>query len=90
MNEHISFQANPETRGTVPVQFFEAEVGATAAVPAGTKAMARPADKPRELPPAGPVLDVLRVFESEGPGEPQGTGATPRPTGRPDLPNAEP
>ena len=44
MNDHISYEANPETQGTGPVQFFESESGDT---PAGTKARSRPPDKTR-------------------------------------------
>jgi hypothetical protein len=79
MNEHISYQANPETRGTSPIQFFEADGGDP---PAGTKATPRPADRPRELPPAGPTSAAFQLFECEGASEAPGTKATPRPTGR--------
>jgi hypothetical protein len=79
MNDQISFQANAETRGTVPVQFFEAAGGD---VPAGTKATSRPADRPRELPPPATVPDALQLFESQGPSQAYHSKATPRPTGR--------
>ena len=79
MNDEISFQANPETRGTVPVQFFEAD---TSDVPAGTKATPRPVNRPRELPPAGPAVDALQTFESQETTEAQDTKATPRSTSR--------
>jgi hypothetical protein len=79
MNDQISFQANAETRGTVPVQFFEAAGGD---VPAGTKATPRPADRPRVLPPPATPLDALQLFESQGTSEAQDSKATPRPTRR--------
>src|SRR5713101_302956 len=79
MNDHISYQANPETRGTAPIQFFEADGGDP---PAGTKATPRPADRPRELPSAGPSSAAFQLFESEGASEVPGTKATPRPAGR--------
>jgi len=47
MNEHISYQGNPETRGTAPVLFFDA---ADEVPPAGAKATPRPADRPRAVP----------------------------------------
>jgi hypothetical protein len=62
MNDHISFHVNPETRGSMPVHFFEADGGD---IPPGTKATPRPADRPRELPPASSVLHGLQVFESQ-------------------------
>lgn len=46
MSEKISNSANPETRGTSPVQFFEDTSGPP---PAGTKATPRPVDRPREV-----------------------------------------
>jgi hypothetical protein len=62
MADHISDEANPETRGTVPVQFFEAAGG----VPAlGTKATPRPADRPRELQPDSSASATFRAFDSE-------------------------
>ncbi len=50
MNEHVSYQGNPETRGTAPILFFDA---ADELPPAGTKATPRPADRPREAPGGG-------------------------------------
>ena len=47
MDEKISYKANPETRGTSPVQFFD---DASGPPPAGTKARPRPPDRPREVP----------------------------------------
>jgi hypothetical protein len=79
MNEHISYQANSETRGTVPIQFFEADGGDPQA---GTKATPRPVDRPRELPPAGPPSPTFQLFECEGASDAQGAKATPRPAGR--------
>jgi hypothetical protein len=64
MSDPLSYQANPETRGTAPVQFFEADGGAP---PAGTKATPRPPGRPREVPPAGPPSAPLHLFEDEGP-----------------------
>jgi hypothetical protein len=79
MNDSISYQANPETRGTGPIQFFEA---GAADLPSGTKATSRPADRPRELPPTGPAVTALQVFEcADASGDPAGK-ATARPAGR--------
>jgi hypothetical protein len=64
MSQQFSFQANPETRGTVAVQFFEADSGVP---PPGTKATPRPADRPRELPPSGFSSAPLQAFECEEP-----------------------
>jgi len=79
MNDQISFQPNAETRGTVPVQFFEAAGGD---VPAGTKATPRPAGRPRELPPSATAPDALQIFESPEPSQAHDSKATPRPIGR--------
>jgi hypothetical protein len=49
MINHIWYEANPETRGTLTIQFFEIESDDTLA---GTKATPRPLDRPREIPPA--------------------------------------
>jgi hypothetical protein len=76
MSDHISYQANPETRGTAPVQFFEADGGAP---PAGTRATPRPADRPRELPTGGPSPAAFQLFESEEASGAPGATATPRP-----------
>jgi hypothetical protein len=54
MNEPISYPSNPEMRGTVPVQFFEADENAP---PPGTKATPRPPDRPRELPSRPAVVE---------------------------------
>lgn len=72
MNEHISYQGKPATRGATPVQFFEATGGLP---PANTKAMPRPADRPRELPPAESPEDGFQLFESD---RPSGTEETRR------------
>jgi hypothetical protein len=66
MNDKISYQANPETRGTAPIQFFDAEGGEA---PAGTKATPRPSDRPRELPSTYPPSAALQLFECEGASE---------------------
>jgi hypothetical protein len=62
MNDHLSNEANPQTRGSTPVQFFES-AGPIPAI--GTKATPRPADRPRQ----GPLLDsgpvAWQVFSSE-------------------------
>jgi hypothetical protein len=79
MNEPISYQANPETRSTAPIQFFEADDNAP---PAGTKATPRPPERPREVPPAGPPTAALQVFACEGASEAPGAKASPRPAGR--------
>ena len=79
MSEHLSYQANPETRGTMPVQFFEADSGAPST---GTKATPRPADRPRELPPGGTSPTTFQVFESEGACGAQGATAAPRTGGQ--------
>jgi len=42
MNDDISYQANPETRGTAPVQFFEADGGAPPARHQGHAPARRP------------------------------------------------
>ncbi len=79
MNDHISYEGNSETRGTAPVQFFEA---GGSAPPAGTKATPRPADRPRELPPGGPSSAAFQLFESEGPASAEGATARPQPGDR--------
>ncbi len=73
MNNPISYQPNPETRGTSPVQFFEADGGPP---PAGTKATPRTADRPREVPADGPGAGEVQFFESPGAA---GDGAKPAP-----------
>jgi hypothetical protein len=75
MSDHLSYQSNPETRGTAPVQFFEADSGAP---PAGTKATPRPAGRPRELPPGGPASAAFQLFECEGTAGARGGTATPQ------------
>jgi hypothetical protein len=62
MSDHLSHQANPVTRGTVPVQFFEADGGAP---PPGSKATPRPADRPRELPASSPLPTAFHLFETD-------------------------
>lgn len=79
MNDHVSYEANPETRGSAPVQFFEAEGSPP---PVGTKATPRPADRPRELPPGGPAPAPFQLFEAEGASDAQAATATPRPNRR--------
>jgi hypothetical protein len=79
MNEPISYQANPETRGTAPIQFFEAD---DVAPPVGIKATPRPPDRPRELPPASSPAAAFQLFACEGASEVPGAKATPRPAGR--------
>ncbi len=76
MSEPDSFPPNPETRGTVPVQFFEADDGAPSA---GTKATPRPADRPRELPASGPGPASFQVFQYEAIPGPRRVPETPRP-----------
>jgi hypothetical protein len=76
MSDHLCYQANPETRGTAPVQLFENDSGAP---PPGTKATPRPADRPREFPPGDVSSAPLQLFECEEPSGAQGTTATPRP-----------
>jgi hypothetical protein len=73
MSDPLSSQANPETRGTAPVQFFEADGGAP---PAGTQATPRLPGRPREVPPAGPPAALLHLFEDEGPSGGPGAGGT--------------
>jgi hypothetical protein len=75
MSNQVSFQSNAETRGTVPIQFFEAE---DRHVPPGTKATPRPLDRPRELPSANSTAGTLQVFESHVTLE-EDTGALPPP-----------
>ena len=79
MSDAISYQANPETRGTGPIQFFEASSGD---LPPGTRATPRPANRPRELPPTGVTAASLQVFECEEPPDHPAVKATPRPPGR--------
>ena len=62
MKEHISYEGNPETRGTSPVYFFE---DASGPMPPGVKARPRPADRPRELPPDDPASGECQPFEDE-------------------------
>ena len=86
MSDHISYQGNPETRGTAPVQFFEATNGSS---PASAPATPRPADRPREVPPDGAASETFQYFECEGHSGIEGAQATPRPAGQertvPDL-----
>jgi hypothetical protein len=79
MSDQFSYQPNSETRGTTPIQFFEADGGAP---PAGTKATPRPSDRPRELPPDGPAPATLQRFECEDPSGAHGATATRRPRGQ--------
>ncbi len=76
MSDHLSYQANPQTRNTAPVQFFEAEN--VAPLP-DTKATLRPADRPRELPAAGLSSGSLQLFECAKPFGNQSAPATPPP-----------
>jgi hypothetical protein len=62
MSDRLSYQANPQTRGTVAIQFFEAD-GSTP--PPGTQATPRPADRPRELPPTDHSSAPVHFFECE-------------------------
>src|SRR5438034_10414082 len=79
MKSHISFQANSETRGTASIQSFEADGSEP---PAGTKATARPSDRPREVPLISAPPPALQLFECEQASEAPRTKATPRPPGR--------
>jgi len=76
MSDHLSYQANPETRGTATVQLFENDRGA---LPPGTKSTPRPADRPRELPPGDLSSPSMQLFQCEEPSGAQGATATPRP-----------
>jgi len=76
VNDHISYQGNPETRAAAPVQFFEA---ADESPPAGAKATPRPADRPREVPPASSAVAVFQSFESQGISENEGDQTSLRP-----------
>src|SRR5207253_2825442 len=62
MNNHISFQANPETRGTATIQSFEAGGGDP---PAGTKATLRPSDRAGSIPSTSPTVPLA---SETGPG----------------------
>lgn len=75
MSDLVPYQANPETRGTVPVQFFEAGAGAAAA---GMQPTPRPANRPRELPPAVPSAASFQPFEYDGSAPTQPIPAPPR------------
>jgi hypothetical protein len=79
MSDHLSYQANAETRGTAPVQFFDAGGGVP---PPGTKATPRPAGRPRELPPGDPASATFQLFESDGPSGTQATTGPTPPAGR--------
>jgi hypothetical protein len=68
MNDNICHDLNPETRGTAPLQFFEAD---EAELPPDSKATPRPADRPRALtpdlaepePPVGmPQWDISKLL----------------------------
>jgi hypothetical protein len=78
MSDHLSYQANPQTRGTVGIQFFEAD---NVVPPPGTQATPRPAGRPRELPPTdlspAPVL-----FERESAAGDNDATALRRPDGQ--------
>jgi hypothetical protein len=76
MSDHLSYQANPETRGTVPVQVFENDSGAP---PPGTRATPRPANRPRELPSGDLASTPLQLFECAEPSGTPDTAATTRP-----------
>ncbi len=79
MNDPISYQGNPVTRSTAPIQFFEAD---DSAPPVGTKASPRPPDQPREVPPTGLPGTAFQVYTCE---EASGTAdakTTPRPADR--------
>jgi hypothetical protein len=78
MSDHLSYQANPETRGTVAIQFFEADGGTP---PPGTQATPRPPDQPRELPPIGLSSASLQLFECEKSAGAEDAATTPRPGG---------
>jgi hypothetical protein len=73
MSDPLSSRANPEIRGTAPVQFFKADGGAP---PAGTQATPRPPGRPREVPPGGLPAAVLHLFEDPWPSGAPGTGGT--------------
>jgi hypothetical protein len=75
MSDPISYQANPETRGTVPGQFFEADGGLATA---GTKATPRPTGRPRELPPDDSASAGVQFFEFEEASGAQGAANTAR------------
>jgi hypothetical protein len=76
MRDPHSHQADPQTRGTAPVKFFEADGGTP---PPGTKATPRPADRPREVPAGSLPSGTLERFECAEPSVNQGARATPRP-----------
>jgi hypothetical protein len=76
MRDHLSYQSNPETRGTVPVQLFENDRGIP---PSGTKATPRPAGRPRELPSGDLSSTPLQLFECAEPSGTPDTAATARP-----------
>jgi hypothetical protein len=79
MSDRISYQGNAETRGTLPVKFFEAASGPP---PADARATPRPADRPREVPPDCATLDTFQLFECERHTDVEGAKATPRPAGQ--------
>lgn len=79
MSDHISYQGNTETRGTAPVQFFEAAGGPP---PASAQATPRPAGRPREVPTDDVASDNFQLFECEAPSGVKGAKATPRPAGQ--------
>jgi hypothetical protein len=62
MSDDLSSHANPQTRGTVPVQLFEA---GACPVPPGTKATPRPPGRPRQLPTGSSSPTAFQQFVSE-------------------------
>jgi hypothetical protein len=79
MNEPLSYQDSPETRGTAPIQFFESD---EVAPPVGTKATPRPTERPRELPPESPAAADFQFFAGDEASEAPAAQATTRPAGR--------
>ncbi len=79
MNDHLPYQANPETRGTEQVQFFESHGDAPQP---GTKATPRPAGRHRELPPGSPSPPACQILESKERSGAQGATAEPQPGDR--------
>jgi hypothetical protein len=73
------YPLNPETHGTTPIQFFEADDGPASP---DTKPSDRPADRPRELPPADILRTTWQLFESQQRPAEEHHQATPRPGGR--------
>jgi hypothetical protein len=79
MSDRRPCGSNPETRGTAPVVFFEAD---GVPPPTGTKASPRPVGRPRELPPDGPSPTTFQLFESEESSGAQGATGAARPSGQ--------